>query len=119
LEEVDGLLEKYRPGLPDMKPDVQKQLKELEEERAKMTQPGGPAGPQPCIVLQQPGQAQKQLTIEEVVEIMRQQQQHIDYMTNQIKQMQGEMTAYRQRILDSMFLEQGQLEAIPVMTVVK
>lgn len=115
MEDVDALLEKYRPGLPDMKPDVQKQLKELEEERAKMAGPGGQAaGSQTCIVIQQPGQPPKQLTMEEVVDLMRQQQMHIDYMTNQLAQMQEKTAEYRQRILDYMLASEPELPAIPV-----
>ena len=37
MEDIDPLLETYAPGDPSMKPDVLKQMKEIEEQRAKMT----------------------------------------------------------------------------------
>jgi len=36
MSEIDGLLEKYEPGLPNMKPDVLQQIKEIEKSRDEM-----------------------------------------------------------------------------------
>lgn len=38
LDEIDALLEDYQPGIPEMKPDVLKQIVELEEARSKKSQ---------------------------------------------------------------------------------
>ena len=38
LNKIDDLLAAYEPGDPKMKPDVIKQTKEIEEERAKTMQ---------------------------------------------------------------------------------
>ena len=107
LQDVDPLLKEYDAGLPKMKPDVLKQLKELEEERAKMMQQmngggGGPNGQMPSIVVQQPGEAPRQLSLEEVVDLMRQQQLQIEYMTGELTRLQTSMLDYQQRLMDKM-----------------
>ena len=38
LHDIDAALENYQPGSPEMKPDVLKQMKEIDEERKKMMQ---------------------------------------------------------------------------------
>jgi len=81
MKDIDGLLEKYEPGEPKMKPDVLKQIKEIEEKRDQMIkeemakqQSNGP------IMLQQPGQPPIALTNQQVVEMIQQQQQHIQQL---------------------------------------
>ena len=76
-------------------------MKELEEERAKMAANGG-AGGAPSIVIQQPGQPPKQLTMEEVVELLRQQQLQIEYMTTEMQKMQSMMLSYQTRLIENM-----------------
>ena len=36
MEDIEGLLVDYEPGRPDMKPDVLKQIIEIEEKEEKM-----------------------------------------------------------------------------------
>ena len=36
MEDIDALLDNYQPGKPEMKPDVLKQIKEIEKEREKI-----------------------------------------------------------------------------------
>jgi glycosyltransferase involved in cell wall biosynthesis len=78
LRDIDNLLEKYEPGLPHMKPDVLKQIKEIEAEREQMLQEeikkmqnNAP------IMLQRPGQEPKQLSNQEVVTMIQEQQQQL------------------------------------------
>ena len=84
MKDIDKLLAKYEPGLPKMKPDVLKQIKEIDEERAKMMQQNA-NGP---IMLQQPGKEPVALTSQQVVEMIQQQQQQINSMSDYIKKLE-------------------------------
>ncbi len=65
MEKIDALLEEYAPGAPDMKPDVLKQTKEIEEERKKLHQ----QGQQKTFMVQQ-GDKQVPLTLEMAAQII-------------------------------------------------
>lgn len=78
LEDIDNMLKYYEPGLPKMKPDVLKQMKEIEAKREAMKQEmiekqkeNGP------IILNRP-EGPVQLSNKQVVEIIKQQQGEID-----------------------------------------
>lgn len=102
LEEIDTLLEGYKPGEPSMKPDVLEQTKKIEEERKRMVEaemrkqgqvPGG--HPPGSIVMQQEGKEPIVLTPEQIVEALTHLQkennelkQHILRLESTIKQMQ-------------------------------
>jgi hypothetical protein len=66
MSELEGLLENYEPGRPEMKPDVIAQSLQLEKERAKMVDqsPGN-------IVLQHPGQPPVTLNNKQIVDILQ------------------------------------------------
>ena len=108
LEDVDKLLDAYDAGLPKMKPDVLKQIKEIELERDKMIREQQQLHQQqqqqqqPVIVIQQPGQAPQQLTLEDVVNLMRQQQCQIDYLTRTVGDLEQTAWSFRQKTMDSM-----------------
>jgi glycosyltransferase involved in cell wall biosynthesis len=77
MEKIDGLLQNYQPGDPSNKPDVLKQIKEIEEERKNMaTQQNG--GGQGQIVLNQNGQ-QIVLNNEQIVQIIQKQQEQLQH----------------------------------------
>jgi glycosyltransferase involved in cell wall biosynthesis len=90
MNRIDKLLENYEPGLPKMKPDVLKQIKEIEAERAEMLRKAQEEynAKNSQIVIQQPGQPPKTLSSQEVVNIMQQQQQYI----GELKRRDGELT---------------------------
>jgi len=75
MEKIDGLLKNYEPGDPSNKPDVLKQIKEIEQERKNMTlqdnreQSGR-------IVLNQDGK-QIVLNNEQIVQIIQSQQEQL------------------------------------------
>ena len=71
MNELEGLLEKYEPGRPEMKPDVIAQTLQLEKERAKMAEDAAAAGSGGNIVLQQPGQPPVTLNNKQVVDILQ------------------------------------------------
>jgi len=85
LKDIDKLLDKYEPGLPKMKPDVLKQIKEIDEERAKMMEQQNAYGP---IMLQQPGKEPVALSSQEVINMIQQQQQQINSMNEYIKKLE-------------------------------
>jgi glycosyltransferase involved in cell wall biosynthesis len=85
MKDIDKLLLKYEPGLPKMKPDVLKQIKEIDEERSKMMEQHNTNGP---IMLQQPGKEPVALSSQEVVNMIQQQQQQINSMGEYIKQLE-------------------------------
>ena len=70
MNKIDSLLENYKPGDPSNKPDVLKQIKEIEEERKKMNKNVGQ------IILNQNG-TDILLNNDQVVNLLQQQQQHI------------------------------------------
>lgn len=72
MQEIDVLLENYAPGRPDMKPDVLKQIKAIEEKRDKMIEDAKAAQKTNTgIMLQQPGKEPLQLSSEQVVQIVK------------------------------------------------
>ena len=74
MERLDKLLQKYQPGEPANKPDVIKQIKEIEEERRKMGLEQ--QNSQGQIILSQDGK-QIPLNNEQILEIMRKQQEQL------------------------------------------
>ena len=72
---IDGLLPNYKPGDPENKPDVLKQIKEIEEERRKMIQQQQQQG-NGKIILNQDGK-QIELNNQQIVQIMQQQQEQL------------------------------------------
>jgi glycosyltransferase involved in cell wall biosynthesis len=111
MKGVDPLLANYAPGLPDMKPDVQKQIKEIEADRAeqmkKMQQQQQQAGQpgQPVITIQQPGQPPQQLTLEQVVQYIQVQQCQIEYLMHHSKELEAFHGYYQKRIMDTMLAQ--------------
>jgi hypothetical protein len=75
MNTIDGLLQNYKPGDPENKPDVLKQIKEIEEERRKMIQQQQQQG-NGKIILNQNGQ-QVELNNQQIVQIMQQQQEQL------------------------------------------
>jgi len=73
MEEIDGLLAKYEPGEPKMKPDVLKQIAEIETSRAKMMMEEQAKGIGQ-IMMNQPGKEPVPLTIPQIAELLRNQQ---------------------------------------------
>jgi hypothetical protein len=76
MERLEGLLQNYYPGDPANKPDVIQQIKEIEEERRKMVLEQ--QNLQGQIVISQDGK-QIPLNNEQVVEIMRKQQEQLQH----------------------------------------
>ncbi len=71
MSELEGLLEKYEPGRPEMKPDVIAQTLQIEKERAKMAEDAAATGGGGNIVLQQAGQSPVTLNNKQIVDILQ------------------------------------------------
>lgn len=97
MDDIEGLLEKYEPGLPKHKPDVLKQTAEIEERRKQ--QAASMQGNGSSIILKQPNGDNIVLNNNQVVDIMKQQQtkikEHFDTITN----LQNECNKRGQHIL--------------------
>lgn len=105
LKEIDPLLERYKPGLPNMKPDVLKQIKEIEAEREKMIQAemekmrqhqqaNGP------IMVQRPGEEPKALSSTEILQIISDQKAHIDNLTKKMEEQETLIVTLQKQLLE-------------------
>ena len=77
MNDIDELLAKYKDGLPNMKPDVLQQIKEIEAEREKEKQQAIDNLQNTNITIQQEGHPPKKLTTNQVVELIQNQQKTI------------------------------------------
>jgi glycosyltransferase involved in cell wall biosynthesis len=104
MKDIDELLAKYEPGEPKMKPDVLKQMKEIEVERKKIEaqmqqqhqqqmqqnpQMAAQYGEQPQIMMQEPGKPPVPITLFDAVNIINKQQQELIQCQNHIKTLEA------------------------------
>jgi hypothetical protein len=101
MRDIDKLLENYEPGLPKMKPDVLKQIKEIEAEREKMVQEemkkmqnNSP------IMLQRPGQEPVQLSNQDVVNMIQEQQKQISQLAQKCGEFENMITILQKQLVD-------------------
>ena len=85
LHDIDGLLATYEPGLPKMKPDVLKQMAEIEVERAKQLadhqqQIKNQNAP---VMMHLPNKEPIQLNSHQIVDIIKKQQEAIEKLTKE------------------------------------
>jgi hypothetical protein len=101
MEEIDGLLEHYEPGRPHMKPDALKQIKEIEAKREQMLEEAiaeqKANGP---IMLQRPGQEPLRLSSEQVVNIIKQQQDQMQALEEKNKQNAKYIGLLQQKLIE-------------------
>ena len=94
LINIDKLLDDYKPGLPEMKPDVLKQIKEIEAQRKELIEQQKKAAENGPIIMQQPGKEPIKLNSVQVIQIIEQQKKQIIELQKQnenIKQMYFQM----------------------------
>lgn len=103
IEEIDRKLADYADGRPDMKPDVLKQIKEIDETRKKqheeMSKDYGKTGQ---VVITGPDGKQKALTLQEVISLIKNQQSslqqslsHIEQLKQQVQSLTQELEKYK------------------------
>jgi glycosyltransferase involved in cell wall biosynthesis len=102
MKDIDGLLENYEPGDPKMKPDVLKQIKEIEEKREQMVkeemakqQANGQ------IMLQQPGKPPLALNNQQIVEMIQQQQSQLQQLLERCQESDKIINYLQQQLLSS------------------
>ena len=83
MEEIDPLLEKYEPGHPKMKPDVLKQIAQIEKDREKMMQEEMAKNGQ--IMLNQPGKPPVPMTMPQIADLLSKQGEMISKQEVQIQ----------------------------------
>lgn len=90
LEDIGSLLEKYEPGSAKYKPDVLIQMKQIEAERDRIMQQQQQQmqnAPQQ-IMMQVPGGEPRALNMQEIVNIIQQQQQHLQALTQRNQELE-------------------------------
>jgi glycosyltransferase involved in cell wall biosynthesis len=89
MNDLEGLLEKYEPGRPEMKPDVIAQTLQLEKDRAKMAEDAA-ASSVGNIVLQQEGQPPVTLNNKQIVDILKALQNDVASRDQEIERLNHE-----------------------------
>jgi len=87
MEEIDPLLEKYEPGNPKMKPDVLKQIAEIERDREKMVQEEMAKNGQ--IMLNQPGKPPVPMSMQQVADLLSKQGEQLQVYERRIAELEG------------------------------
>jgi glycosyltransferase involved in cell wall biosynthesis len=93
MEEIDGLLENYEPGEPKMKPDVMKQLKEVDEKR-KLQQ-------RRQHIIEKPGHAPRLMTTEEMADALYSQKKLNGLLLDKIKTLDVLVQDLRKQLQES------------------
>ena len=76
MNRIDAALAEYPLGKPEEKPDVLNQIKKIEEERARLQ--NAQNGPDSAkLMLQRPGEEPRELTMQEITQILNNQTQEI------------------------------------------
>jgi len=103
MKDIDALLDSYEPGQAKMKPDVLKQIKEIEDEREKMIQEEMKKMNNQPIILQKPGEQPVQLTNVEIVNIINQQQEQlrqIQPMADKLKEAENIINMLQKQLIE-------------------
>jgi hypothetical protein len=79
MNQIEDVLKTYEPGRPNMKPDVLMQMVRIEKERKKEMEK---AQHMPTVTIKQGDGPPQQLSIEQIVSILQQQQAQIIHLTN-------------------------------------
>ena len=98
VEDIDPLLEKYEPGNPKMKPDVLKQIAEIEKEREKMMQDEMSKNGQ--IMLNQPGKPPVPMSMTQVADLLSKQNETMAKQGEMLTKQGGQLQAYERRIVE-------------------
>ena len=111
LNKIDERLEKYKPGDPIMKPDVLKQMKEIEKQREQMK------ANSMQITIQDGSGNQRPLSMAEIAELLKKQQAEIQfYKTSKGNPLQEvvDYQAKKIKVLESVIAKlKEEREAIP------
>ena len=98
MDKIDALLEAYEPGEPKMKPDVLKQTKEIEIERAKTAMQQHANAP---IMMSRDGGPPTALTTPEILDIINSQKSDIQNLLEKNQELQQIAINLQQQIVQS------------------
>lgn len=76
--DIEKALKEYSPGRPDMKPDVLKQIEEIQSERKKIMDEYKKSSQMQSIMVQEQGKEPRVLNTEEIINLLSQQRNEID-----------------------------------------
>jgi glycosyltransferase involved in cell wall biosynthesis len=96
MNKIESLLVNYKPGEPDMKPDVLKQIQEIDAERKRRTEEIAKAN-SGQITITKDGK-NIPLSNEQIVNILKQQQSQMQELTNIIRQKDMEIENLNKRL---------------------
>lgn len=101
MNEIDEALKLYEPGLPKMKPDVLKQIKEIEIEHKKITEQHAQSQQSTNqVILERPNQPPIVLSNDDIVSIIKQQQLVIEELTKRNSDMNTIIQKMQEKILE-------------------
>ena len=86
LKDIDEMLKKYQPGLPENKPDVLKQMKEIDEERKNQENRHSNGF---RIMVETPGKEKRPMNPDEIVYTLSKQQEEIKRLTGRVQDLEG------------------------------
>jgi glycosyltransferase involved in cell wall biosynthesis len=93
MNRIDGLLDTYEPGEPKMKPDVLKQIEELDKERKRMMEEqmkqNAQNGMMPQILMERPGEPPRPMTAIEIVDALRNHQHTNQLLQKRVKELEA------------------------------
>ena len=99
LEDIDKLLENYDVGLPKMKPDVLKQIKIIEDKRAKMIEDMVEEEKKKPVMVNEPGKGTRQLDNNEIRQIINNQQKLITQLKNENQELQSKLVTLQSELI--------------------
>ena len=92
MEDIEGLLEGYEPGRPSMKPDVLKQIIEIEEKRRKEAEEmARRLSQQGQVMIQQGNGPPKLMTPQEIVGLLQHQHSVINDLIRRLREKDNEI----------------------------
>ena len=99
MKHIDKALENYKPGDPSMKPDVIEQMVVLDKKRAEMKealkkQQSGQ------VMVQQPGQAPRPVTPQEMVQLIKHNQEELQKRGDKITQLEKLVSDMQKKLVD-------------------
>jgi len=97
MEKIDDLLAAYEPGEPKMKPDVLKQTREIELERAKMAMQQQVNAP---IMISRDGEPPKALSTPEILDIINSQKADIQNLIQKNQELQQIAINLQQQLIN-------------------
>jgi hypothetical protein len=99
MHEIDERLKAYQAGDPSMKPDVLKQIKEIDETREKQRQESMAKGGAPLsIMIQQEGKPPQELNAEQIIDILQNQQKMMEQQNQHIKKQEEHIGSLQEQL---------------------